>query len=116
MQIDEDAYLEHVGVKGMKWGVRRKIKRTARQQKSVDRVRRVATGTASKRDKLFAATFQIPVTDLIAAKGSLSKSGQRILTRADSNKAKIEAGKMKTTDFLMRLQGVNIRDLDFAYD
>ena len=29
MSLDEDAALEHYGVKGMKWGVRREAKRDA---------------------------------------------------------------------------------------
>lgn len=42
-------FLEHYGVKGMKWGVRR--------DRRLSRARRVARGTASKKDKtIFALT------------------------------------------------------------
>lgn len=44
MIIDQD-YLEHFGVQGMKWGVRREANRNARSKRLKD-------GTATKRDKL----------------------------------------------------------------
>ena len=45
MIIDEDTYLSHVGVKGMKWGVRRAQNRDARTE-------RLKSGKASVKDKL----------------------------------------------------------------
>jgi hypothetical protein len=45
MIIDKDAYLEHFGVRGMKWGVRRAQNRDARTE-------RLKSGKASVKDKL----------------------------------------------------------------
>lgn len=93
-------FLAHFGVKGMKWGVRR----TARIQKIIDRHERVANGTASTKDRLLAANRGV-----FTARGA-----NRTLQRAANNQAKLNAGKHKTTAILLKVHGVNYKDLTYG--
>lgn len=51
MIIDEDAYLEHFGVRGMRWGVRRKSSLNLEQQEKVNRNRKKAKESFAKEMK-----------------------------------------------------------------
>lgn len=125
MTLDE--FLEHHGVKGQKWGVRRAEKRaakgpnrfgnrnTAQFQRRTDRVARVASGKASVGDQLKAGLFNVPLANIVA-EGSLRGGSALTLERNARVQAKIVAGKKNATDTLLRLQGVDIRELDFSFD
>ncbi len=119
-------FLEHFGVKGMKWGVRRVNsdgnarnlgnRNNDRAQKLFDRISRVASGNASKRDKLITGLYNVNVTDLVRAKGSVQGASKLVLDRATKNQAKIANGKNKVNDILAKVYGVNVSQLDFSYD
>lgn len=109
----EEFLLEHSGVKGMKWGVRRKQKRTARQQKRIDRVRRVAGGTGSKTDKFVSSMIVVP--GFRGIRGA-TRGAQLHLNALQKEKDKILAGKAKAKDLLNKAYGINMRDLNFSYN
>lgn len=75
------AHLEHVGVKGMKWGVRNERK-TAQAHK-------VAAGKGNVGDKLAVAN-RASGTDLVRAKGSLKGAAKIQAARGDKKIAKRE--------------------------
>lgn len=126
-------FLEHFGVKGMKWGVTRqkaaveKAKERSKNpdrlgnrnndkaQKRINRVRRVASGKASKTDKLVASLLKVPIQDLAVAKGNLREASQITLERQKKTQNKIISGKKRTTDILYRFSGNDIRELNFSY-
>lgn len=126
-QID-DYFLEHQGVKGMKWGVRRAEKRAAKGpdrfgnrnnhsiQRRLDRVSRVASGTASGGDKVRALLFNINPALVLFEGGSVKGAAAHQLESAAKIQRKITAGKMNVTDTMLRVQGVDIRELDYSYD
>lgn len=93
---DVDDFLEHVGVKGMHWGVRG----TRRAQKRIDRTQRIATGTASTKDRVLGSAFT-------------KKGANRQLQRGANQQAKINAGKLKATNVLTTLAGVKVKELNF---
>lgn len=73
-----DDFLAHYGVKGMKWGVR--------SQKRLDRLNRVASGTASRREKTQVMLTETSEVSRIRNKG-LEGAAK---TRADQLKARKE--------------------------
>lgn len=93
----DDYFLEHYGVKGMKWGVRR----TRRIQKSIDRTKRIADGTASVKDRVLGSAIT-------------KKGAQRQLQRGANNQAKMLAGKRKTSSLMAKAYGIKVQDLDYG--
>lgn len=99
MLIDEENYLEHYGKKGMRWRKRG----TRRVQRSLNRFDKIATGKASKTDRLLSAN-----------RGVFTKKGaNRVLQRGANNQAKINSGKLKVTNALAVVGGVKVKNLDF---
>ena len=135
MTTEEDVheFLAHVGVKGMKWGVRRqrsavaKAKARAKNpdrmgnrnnksvQRRVDVLRRVAGGKASKMDIVKQLAFNTTLVELAYEGGSLRGVAAGRLDRAQKSQKKIKAGKKRTTDLLTRMQGIDVRELNFKY-
>lgn len=128
-----DDYFEHHGVKGMKWGQRKaqgrvdKANRRAENspdrlgnrnnqafQRKVDRVKRVAGGTASKADKARAFLFDIPPGHIVKEGLSLKGGAQSILDMNKKSQKKIESGKSHTIDVLNRIGGIDVREIDFG--
>ena len=121
-----DVWFEHQGVKGMKWGVRRAEARAEKgpdrfgnrhnksAQRRVDRVSRVASGTASKGDKARALLLDVPLQDIIT-EGGLRGGAANALDRSKRVQNKVNVGKKNVTDILNRIGGVDIRELNFDY-
>lgn len=119
-------FLSHHGVKGQKWGVRKynaRVKKGSdrfgnrnqgQAQRRIDRLRRIASGNASKGDKLVAGLMQIPMTDIIR-EGGLQGGSALYLDRWKRNQNKIKAGKRNATDLINRLAGVEVRELNLGY-
>lgn len=97
MIVDEEVYLQHYGKKGMRWGQRR----TARVQRHLDAVSRVAERTASKKDRLRVGLL---TTQKGATKG---------LARSAKFQSKINDGKLKSVEILLKAQGIRIKDLNY---
>lgn len=114
MILDEQSYLRHYGVKGMKWGVRRAQRRTERQQKHLDAIKK-GTRSDATRSERFKASMKVPIGDLIAGRG-VQGGSKRALDRAAKTQSQIQAGEKKAKDILLRAGGVNVRNLDYSYE
>lgn len=105
LQEDVD-FLEHYGVKGMRWGVRKKETGqnfvTRGIQKRVDRTQKIADGTATKRDKVVSALDTTIVT---------KKGAARSLRRLKAFQKQVEDGDARVQNMLLRMQGVNVSAL-----
>lgn len=104
MIIDDDVYLEHYGKKGMKWGSRR----NARVQNRLDLINKVATGTATKKESR-------KVGGLVGTNQSTRKQNRAAkgLAKGASLQSKINSGKAKSADILLKAHGINIKDLNY---
>lgn len=141
MEIELDDYLkhqeflDHAGVKGMKWGVRKRENAVARAnqralnpdrfgnrntkqfQNKVDRVREVASGRGSKADKARVALNTYNLAGKLANNSfSLKDVAKSDLDKSQKQQRAIKEGRRRTEDILLRLQGVDIRELNFDYD
>lgn len=97
-------FLEHYGVKGMKWG-QRKDRRVARVQARIDRTKRVADkqGTVGDRLRGMAVTSR-------GAKNKLQRSANAQAKYAE----KVAAGKKKTNEKVLNKVGaVKITDVNY---
>ena len=126
-------FLAHVGVKGMKWGVRRqksavaKAKARAKKpdrwgnsnnkqtQRKVDVLRRVAGGKGSKIDFIKTVAFNTTLLELAYEGGSVRGVAAGRLDRAQKTQKKIKEGRARTTDLLNRMSGIDMRELKFNY-
>lgn len=103
MIIAEEEYLEHHGVKGMKWGSRR----NKRAQKRINVTKKAARGeklSGKEKSLVGLRFFRKQKTTTVALKRL--KSAQEL-------KDKVSSGKGKTADILLKARGVNIRDLNY---
>lgn len=94
-------FLEHYGTKGMKWGVRNVSTRKA--QKRVDRIGRVADGTASKMDRVGAAGYSYVWT---------KKNANTQLRAIQKAQDKVNRGEISVVRFLMFNGMVKVKDLN----
>jgi len=106
MIIEEDVheFLEHHGVKGQKWGVRkdRHTQKVERQQARIDRLKRIATGT--KRPG-----------DFYKSGGATKGYAEATLDRALRDQQAFARGERKVRNFLYKLQGVDYAELNFRF-
>lgn len=110
-QIDEH-FLEHYGVKGMKWGQRRHLN----IQKRIDMQRRVATGTGSRGDKLASGYNAINANPISVVKRGFSGTAERNVMKAAELQTKVANGEAKVTKMLLKLSGVKIEKLNYDLD
>ena len=120
-------FLAHYGIKGQKWGVRRAEQRAAKgpdrfgnrnnqsTQRRLDRLSRVASGTATGGDKVKALLFNIPPALVLLEGGSVRGAAANQLDRGAKVQRKVNSGKMNVTDTLLRMGGVDVRELDYGY-
>lgn len=112
-----DAYFAHRGVKGMKWGVRREQKNTARYQNiTIDPQRRVASGKGSLKDKITTLNDSSWATILTAKSYNRNVKFAQALAQKNLSLYKQDASKMKTGKttaqiILGKLSGVNVSKL-----
>lgn len=91
MILTEDDYLQHFGVKGMKWGVRR--------QRRLDRASRVASGKASKGEKFAFMMLDTSRASVSRNKGIQGAAASRV-RELQSRKDRIQSGQAKVKDFI----------------
>lgn len=101
MIIDEEEYLEHYGVKGMKWGVRR--------NRRAESLARVGRGEGTKGEKL-KALGSVSVVDLVAGKGIKGAAKRRSDAQLERNK-RVQSGKANIRDKMSYYGGTRIQDL-----
>jgi hypothetical protein len=102
-----EAALEHFGVKGMKWGVRKGY--TSRISNKAAAARRVSEGKASVVDKV---RIHGTTSSADFIKGGGFKGGARV--RADRDEAhvqRINEGKATTLDLIKLYGGARITDI-----
>ena len=140
MIILEKTYLEHYGVQGMKWGVRkaankasraslqkkglskRQAKKTVRYQNLVDMQRMAASGRRGKvsvvKQMQNRATSNMSLSLLTIAKHPLStqKAAKTQLSKNTAIQKKSAAGKKSLTATLLKIQGVKLSEIDFSLD
>lgn len=86
-----DVFLEHVGVKGMKWG--------KRNQSRLDRANRVASGTASGKDKTVFFLTDTSKSSIKRNKG-LTGAGASRARELQGRKDRIKKGEQTVKDLI----------------
>jgi hypothetical protein len=100
-------YLEHYGVKGMKWGVRKRY--LEKRDKIASRQERVASGNASLRDKAKVALTTSNV-DLVKGKGLKGAAALRA-ERERAHMDRVNNGRENAMDVLKRHGLTSIADI-----
>lgn len=104
MEVQE--FLEHHGIKGQKWGVRRtrfSNWQTKRAQNQINRLDRIATGKAKEGDKFKAARQNLVFTQ---------KSAQKVLNRTKRNQDALLSGEHQVSLWINdKFGAIKIRDL-----
>jgi UDP-N-acetylenolpyruvoylglucosamine reductase len=98
--LTPEEWLAHFGVRGMKWGVRKKY--NERQTKKIDSLKRVADGKGTARDKLKALSGS-SAAELVANKG-LKNTAKKHAEVRQAHLDRINKGEAKTSD-LVRMYG-----------
>jgi len=114
VEIDEkvDAFLEHYGVRGMQWGVRRtrrtqRLARAAAADSSVSsRARAVGIGGLG----VVRVRGRVGPIDLVKG-GGIRGGATRKVGREVAREARIKAGKAKTSDILVRVGSTRVTDI-----
>ena len=103
MTTDQEVedFLEHMGVKGMKWGVRRQRRNNA--------IARVGQGSGGKLDKARALS-RTSLYD-IARGGGLKGGAKRKSDRFTAREERMANGKTKVTDLLVTYGSFRYTDL-----
>jgi len=132
VDTEVEDFLEHYGVKGQKWGVRKANKAVAKAgeraktpdrfgnrnnqdtQRRVDRVRSVASGTASTATKARVA-LTVNGQEFINNSFSLQATAASRLDRDARLQRSIVSGRSRVTDRLTRLSGTDIREINLSY-
>lgn len=88
-----DAYLEHYGVKGMKWGTR--------QQTRLNASKRVAAGKARDGDKAIVLGKQSTIS-IIRSGGNIKKMAARDAMKLEASKERIKSGEATVRDLIIK--------------
>jgi len=114
-----DAFLEHYGVAGMKWGRRRGSFASRVQGASLDnnqrklaRATRVAEGRGSAGDKV--GLFLTAAPGKIIANKGLKNYANVQVSKLNAQKARIESGKKTALDKLEDFGSIGIADLMYS--
>jgi hypothetical protein len=91
MLIDEEVYLEHYGVLGMKWGVRK--------DRRLQRAERVASGKASRGERVRFALTDTSAASVRRNKGLEGAAANRA-RELSARKERIQAGKTTVRDII----------------
>lgn len=107
MIIDEAGYLEHHGVLGMKWGVRR--------QRRIQALRRAGKKGGPVISKVRAAPFIVPYgtlgpIDFLKGRG-ITGGARRKAARLGAREARIASGKGKAMDYIKHYGTTRVTDL-----
>lgn len=107
-EAEIEEFLEHFGVQGMKWGVRKQQRHDRnlnRIQKRVDRTARIAEGSASLKDRALGSA--------VTKKGA-QRQLQRYANAQAKWDAKLAVGKGKRREKLVeKMGGVKISEINF---
>lgn len=101
MIIDEEVFLEHYGVKGMQWGVRR--------NRRANSLVKVGAGKGGKSEKVRAALTVGPI-DLIKGRGLKGGAGRKGMRQLQRN-ARVKAGEASVSDKLKYYGGSKYQDI-----
>lgn len=114
--MEYDDYLEHYGVKGMKWGRRKgSLSSRARQvgvekkTKGIESRERVLSGKSSIRDKI-AAGSTLSAAKVLRNKG-VKNAIAKDLARDKATRSRLQSGQATTRDKLQVAMNVSILDL-----
>lgn len=135
-----DDFLEHYGVQGMKWGVRRatnkanvqrlrdsglskrQAKNTNRAQNAIDKQRMTATGRQGKvglvkqaRNRV-ASSQMLSLGTIVRHPLSSKKAAIRQLQKNKEKQQKILNGEARVTAALAKFNGISVKDLNFETD
>lgn len=134
-----DDYLEHYGKKGMKWGVRNRSvtsagftqkrlgggfksaktgkavsRSTVSAQKRIDKIGKVASGNANKRQKVGYVALRVNSGQILLAKGNLQKAAQTQLNKGTAFQKKSNDGQAKVRTALLKYaMGVKVSELNY---
>ncbi len=111
--------LEHSGVKGMKWGVRRRHLTPKLQKNNIDRIRTVASGKGSFLDK-YSVYNRATMHNLITAKIKHKNTPfTKALARQTLDTYKKDGSKpvgiITSHGIITRLGGIKMSDLNLSY-
>lgn len=99
--------LLHYGVKGQRWGVRNV--HLEKVKKATDKLDRVASGTASRREK-FSVASRTSLVDL-ATKGGLKGASANNSQILKDHAERLDKGEAKVRDLLALYGSVSVADL-----
>ena len=138
MIITEEKYIEHFGVQGMKWGVRRSMnkgsvqklrnkgltgrqaKATVRYQNVVDRQKMAATGRRGKVGVLnqlnnrAISNQRLSLGTIARHPLSTKKAANLQLQKNEQLRKNILGGKAKVRNYLFELQGISMKNINFS--
>lgn len=106
-----DDILAHYGKKGMKWGIR--TVHAGKVKKRTDRLDRVASGTANRRDRVRVAAATSGVQKVQAARRGQSVAAMKSQDYKDHVR-RLETGEAKARDLILQYGFLSILDLNKA--
>lgn len=137
MIVNEEIYLAHYGVQGMKWGVRRatnkaavtklrskgltgrQAKATVRYQNMVDAQKMAATGRQGKVNVLrqlnnrMISNMMLGTGTMIRHPLSTKKAATLQLQKNQALQKQIGSGKAKVRNWLFEMRGINIKNINY---
>lgn len=114
--LEFDAFLEHHGVRGMRWGIRRvrrneAIGRAAQGNKSRSNKIRVAGNLIGRSAPVTAFDAFKLATDKTKGNTNLRNLAKRKFTRTVEREARIKKGKARIRDYIVHFGATRVTDL-----